>query len=214
MPVFALDNRNIFPPVELSEEDGLLAVGGDLSVERLLVAYKHGIFPWYEGDSILWWCPDPRFVLFPENLTISKSMQKLLRQDSFEFSVNRDFKQVIDNCKTVYRRNQNGTWITPDVKEAYIKFHHAGYAHSAEAWLNNKLVGGLYGVKIGKIFFGESMFSTVSNASKYVFIKFVQQLKEEGIKVIDCQVYTQHLESLGASMIPRELFLNFLSRYL
>ena len=214
MPVFALDDSLRFPPVEFSEPDGLLAAGGDLSIKRLLAAYQNGIFPWYEGNDILWWCPDPRFVLFPEELQISKSMAKLLRDGHFEFTINKDFKQVIDHCKTVSRKNQNGTWITPAIKAAYIDLHQAGYAHSAEAWLNNNIVGGLYGVKIGKVFFGESMFSTVSNASKFTFIKYVQQLTREGITLIDCQVYTPHLESLGASMIPRNMFLNLLKKYL
>ena len=214
MPVFSLDDSLRFPPVEFSEPDGLLAAGGDLSIKRLLAAYQNGIFPWYEGNDILWWCPDPRFILFPEELKISKSMVKLLKDKNFEFTVNKDFKQVIDHCKTVSRKNQNGTWITPAVKAAYIDLHQAGYAHSAEAWLNNNIVGGLYGVKIGKVFFGESMFSTVSNASKFTFIKYVQQLTREGITLIDCQVYTPHLESLGASMIPRNMFLNLLKKYL
>ena len=214
MPVFALDDSLRFPPVEFSEPDGLLAAGGDLSIKRLLAAYQNGIFPWYEGNDILWWCPDPRFILFPEELKISKSMVKLLKDKNFEFTVNKDFKQVIDHCKTVSRKNQNGTWITPAIKAAYIDLHQAGYAHSAEAWLNNNIVGGLYGVKIGKVFFGESMFSTVSNASKFTFIKYVQQLTREGITLIDCQVYTPHLESLGASMIPRNMFLNLLKKYL
>lgn len=214
MPVFALDNSLLFPPVELAEPDGLLAIGGDLSIHRLLIAYQNGIFPWPEENNILWWCPDPRFVLFPDELKVSKSMEKLLRQESFQFTINKDFKQVIDNCKTISRKNQNGTWITQDVKDAYINFHHAGYAHSAETWLNNELVGGLYGVKIGKVFFGESMFSTVSNASKYVFIKYVQQLIREGIALIDCQVYTPHLESLGATMISREMFMKHLNQLL
>jgi len=214
MPVFSLDDSLRFPPVEFSEPDGLLAAGGDLSIKRLLAAYQNGIFPWYEGNDILWWCPDPRFILFPEELKISKSMVKLLKDKNFEFTVNKDFKQVIDHCKTVSRKNQNGTWITPAIKAAYIDLHQAGYAHSAEAWLNNNIVGGLYGVKIGKVFFGESMFSTVSNASKFTFIKYVQQLTREGITLIDCQVYTPHLESLGASMIPRNMFLNLLKKYL
>ncbi len=211
MPVFALDNSYVFPPVELSEPDGLIAVGGDLSIKRLAIAYQHGIFPWPDENNILWWCPDPRFVLFPDKLKVSKSMEKLLRQESFEFTINKDFQQVINNCKTVPRRNQKGTWITEEVKKAYINFHHAGYAHSAETWLNNKLVGGLYGVRIGHVFFGESMFSTVSNASKYVFIRYVQQLIREGITLIDCQVYTPHLESLGATMITRQRFLDLLN---
>jgi leucyl/phenylalanyl-tRNA--protein transferase len=214
MPVYALNKNYIFPPVEFSEPDGLLAVGGDLSIQRLLSAYRNGIFPWYEGDDILWWCPDPRFVLFPTELKVSKSMEKIIRDDHFVFSINKDFRQVINNCKTVPRKKQSGTWITPGIKEAYTSLHFAGYAHSAEAWLNNELVGGLYGVKIGKIFFGESMFSTVSNASKFVFIRYVQQLINEGIVLIDCQVYTKHLESLGATLIPRKQFIDLLKHNL
>ena len=210
MPVFALTNQLIFPPVHLAEPDGLLAIGGDLSTERLLLAYRNGIFPWYEEDDILWWCPDPRFVLFPAEINISKSMRTLLKQNAFEFTINKAFKEVINNCKTISRNDQGGTWITDDVKSAYISLHEAGYAHSAEAWLNGQLVGGLYGVRLGKKFFGESMFSKVSNASKYAFIKYVQQLTQEGVTLIDCQVYTSHLESLGARMIGRGEFIKLL----
>jgi len=210
MPIFLLDEQLLFPPVQLAEPDGLLAIGGDLSIERLLLAYRHGIFPWYEGKHILWWCPDPRFVLFPSALKESKSMRQLFRRGAFDLRVNTDFAGVIARCKTTARRGQEGTWITDEVKEAYIRLHKAGYAHSAEAWLNGELVGGLYGVRMGRIFFGESMFSQVSNASKYAFIGFVQQLREEGVALIDCQVYTEHLESLGAQMIPRGEFIQYL----
>jgi leucyl/phenylalanyl-tRNA--protein transferase len=191
----------------MAEPDGLLAVGGDLSVERLLLAYHNGIFPWYEGRHILWWCPDPRFVLFPEELKVSKSMRQLIRRQSFVFTTNKAFEEVIGNCKTIARRDQDGTWITDEVKEAYGRLHRDGYAHSAEAWLNGELVGGLYGVRLGKVFFGESMFSKASNASKYAFICYVEQLREEGVELIDCQVYTEHLESLGARMITRTEFI-------
>lgn len=207
MALFVLDATLIFPPVHLAEPDGLLAVGGDLSVERLLLAYQSGIFPWYEGQHILWWCPDPRFVLTPDTLKISKSMKQLLNKKAFRFSIDEAFAEVIDNCKSIERRGQNGTWITNSMKEAYIRLHRLGYAHSAEVWQEGELAGGLYGVRLGKVFFGESMFSKVSNASKYAFISFVQYLKQEGVQLIDCQVYTEHLESLGAHMIPRSAFI-------
>jgi leucyl/phenylalanyl-tRNA--protein transferase len=210
MPLFALDKELIFPPVHLAEPDGLLAVGGDLSPERLLLAYQSGIFPWYEGEHILWWCPDPRFVLTPASLKVSKSMKQLLKRQAFTFTINQAFGQVIDNCKTIDRRGQNGTWITESMKAAYIHLHKMGFAHSAEVWLNNELVGGLYGIRLGKVFFGESMFSKVSNASKYAFISYIQQLEQEGVQLVDCQVYTEHLESLGAFMIPREQFVQLL----
>jgi len=203
MPLFALDQEMIFPPVALAEPDGLLAIGGDLSKERLLLAYHNGIFPWYEGKHILWWSPDPRFVLFPDELKVSKSMRQLIRRETFVFTINKAFSEVIANCRTIARRGQDGTWITEEVKDAYGKLHKEGYVHSAEAWLNGELVGGLYGVRLGKAFFGESMFSKYSNASKYAFICYVEQLRSEGVELIDCQVYTEHLESLGARMIPR-----------
>jgi len=212
MPLFILNPELIFPPVALAEPDGLLAVGGDLSTERLLLAYRQGIFPWYEGQHILWWCPDPRFVLFPGELRESKSMKQLLKRDVFEFRVNTDFTGVITNCKSIARRGQESTWITDEVRAAYTRLHHTGYAHSAEAWQDGKLVGGLYGIRLGKVFFGESMFSTVSNASKYAFISYVHQLREEGVGLIDCQVYTEHLESLGARMIPRYDFIALLEQ--
>jgi leucyl/phenylalanyl-tRNA--protein transferase len=210
MPLFALDKEIIFPPVHLAEPDGLLAVGGDLSAERLLMAYRQGIFPWYEGPHILWWCPNPRFILTPPTLKVSKSMKQLLKKQAFEFTVNKAFAQVIDNCKSIDRSGQSGTWITNQMKEAYIKLHRLGFAHSAEVWLNEELVGGLYGVRMGKVFFGESMFSKVSNASKYAFISYVQQLQQDDVQLIDCQVYTEHLESLGAHMIAREDFVQLL----
>jgi leucyl/phenylalanyl-tRNA--protein transferase len=212
MALFALDKELLFPPVHLAEPDGLLAIGGDLSTERLLLAYRNGIFPWYEGEHILWWCPDPRFVLVPSELKVSKSMQQLLRRKAFEFTVNKAFPKVINSCKTISRRGQEGTWITDEIKEAYTRLHYQGYAHSAEVWQNGELVGGLYGVRLGKMFFGESMFSKVSNASKYAFISYVQQLITEGVQLIDCQVYTEHLESLGAKMMPREKFIRELKR--
>jgi leucyl/phenylalanyl-tRNA---protein transferase len=206
MPLFALDKKIFFPPVHLAEPDGLLAMGGDLSPERLLAAYRQGIFPWYDGEPILWWCPHPRFVLFPAELKISKSIKPLLNRDEFEFTTNKAFAAVIKNCKSTIRPGQDGTWITNEVEKAYTNLHQQGHAHSAEVWKDGELVGGLYGIKMGKVFFGESMFSKVSNASRYAFIRYVQQLKEEGIELIDCQIYTEYLESFGARMIDRDFF--------
>ncbi|HMG82202.1 MAG TPA: leucyl/phenylalanyl-tRNA--protein transferase [Ferruginibacter sp.] len=212
--MFLINKELIFPPVEESDEDGLLAVGGDLSPERLLLAYRSGIFPWYnEDEPICWWSPDPRFVLYPDKLKISKSMQTVLNNGTFRFTINRAFKEVIKNCKSVTRKEQEGTWISPAIQEAYIHLHKLGYAHSAEAWLNGELVGGLYGIRLGKIFFGESMFSKASNASKFAFINYVKQLQKEAVQLIDCQIYTDHLKSLGAIMIERATFINLLDTY-
>lgn len=212
MAVYVLEDDLSFPPVSHAEPDGLLAIGGDLSSERLIQAYKQGIFPWYEGAYILWWSPDPRFVLFPSDVKVSKNMKSLLKKNAFEFTINKAFEQVIHQCKKIKRPEQDGTWISDEVERAYIQMQQLGYAHSAEVWQNGKLVGGLYGIKMGKIFFGESMFSLVCNASKFAFIKYVEILKEEGIELIDCQVYTQHLENLGAQMISREEFISFLKK--
>ncbi|MDZ4793967.1 MAG: leucyl/phenylalanyl-tRNA--protein transferase [Bacteroidota bacterium] len=212
MAIFALDNELVFPPVHAAEPDGLLAMGGDLSTERLLLAYRLGIFPWYEGDIILWWSPNPRFVLFPTELKVSKSIRPLLNRDAFEFTTNKAFTQVIQHCKATSRPGQDGTWITDEVEKAYVRLHELGYAYSAEVWKNGELVGGLYGIKMGKVFFGESMFSQVSNASRYAFIKYVQQLQQEGIELVDCQVYTEYLESLGARMIDRAAFSQLLQQ--
>jgi len=210
MPLYVVDKNLWFPPVAEALPDGLLAIGGDLSVERLLLAYRQGIFPWFDGDVPMWWSPDPRFVLFPDELKISKSMKVLLKRNAFEFTVNKAFTEVIKACKEKQRYGQPGTWITDDVEAAYIQLHKSGYAHSAEVWVNDELAGGLYGIRMGNIFFGESMFSHVSNASKYAFIKYVHMLKKEGVQLIDCQVYTEHLESLGARMIERRTFLQFI----
>lgn len=214
MSLFILDNELLFPPVHLAEPDGVLAIGGDLSPERLLLAYRHGIFPWYEGKHILWWCPDPRFVLFPGELRESKSMKQLHKRDAFDFRIDTAFSETVTHCKTIARHGQEGTWITEEVRTAYTRMHELGYAHSAEAWLNGELVGGLYGIRLGRVFFGESMFSKVSNASKYAFIRFVQHLQSEGVLLIDCQVYTPHLESLGARMIPRADFITLLDQFI
>ncbi len=199
----------VFPEVSKASKEGILAVGGDLSIERLLEAYKNGIFPWFEEDEpILWWSPDPRFVLLPEKLKVSKSMRQVMRNSDFRITVNKDFEAVIDNCSKIKRTGQNGTWITNELKEAYIKLHELGFAKSVEVWLDNKLVGGLYGVDLNNgVFCGESMFSKTSNASKVGFVSFVQNTN---YKLIDCQVYTNHLESLGAEDIPRNEFLKYL----
>ena len=206
-----LNDNLIFPSVEMATSEGIVAMGGDLGIERLLLAYRSGIFPWYnEDEPIVWWSPDPRFVLFPEKLRVTKSMQSVLNNGTFRFTINRAFNKVLQNCKSITRKDQEGTWITPEVQKAYTELHELGYAHSAEAWMNGELVGGLYGIKLGNVFFGESMFSTISNASKFAFINYVRQLQKENIALIDCQVYTAHLESLGAIMIKREIFMDLL----
>jgi leucyl/phenylalanyl-tRNA--protein transferase len=174
------------------------------------LAYRSGIFPWFEGQTPLWWCPDPRFVIFPAELKVSKSMQQLFKKNVFRFTTNSAFAEVINQCKTTARRGQTSTWITGEVEAAYIQLHGLGYAHSAEAWLGDELVGGCYGIRLGKVFFGESMFSKVSNASKYAFLKYAGQLQREGVELVDCQVYTEHLESLGARMIARGQFIHLL----
>ncbi|GAB4125354.1 MAG: leucyl/phenylalanyl-tRNA--protein transferase [Raineya sp.] len=202
-----LNKQLYFPPIEEADEEGIVAIGGDLSTERLLLAYKSGIFPWFSpGDPIVWWSPDPRFVLYPEKIKISKSMKQLFKKQSFKVSLDLCFEDVITNCSAIRRKGQEGTWITNEMKKAYQKLHKLGYAHSVEVWQEDNLVGGLYGVALGRCFFGESMFSKVSNASKYGFITLVQALREKGFKMIDCQVYTEHLESLGAELVERRRF--------
>ena len=211
MALYFLNDEIWFPDVEEALEDGLLAIGGDLKTERLLLAYRSGIFPWFDDDELpMWWCPDPRFVLFPRELKISKSMQQLLKRNAFEFRINSSFEAVVRNCQQANRKDQDGTWITEEIVSAYCKLHELGYAHCAETWQDGALIGGLYGIRMGNVFFGESMFSKRNNASKYAFIRYVQQLQNEGVVLIDCQVYTAHLESLGARMIPRKLFIDFL----
>lgn len=206
-----LDNELRFPPVHEALEDGLLAVGGDLRPERLLLAYRNGIFPWFnEDEPPLWWCPDPRFVLLPPELKVSKSMAQVMRNAGFEFRVNTAFSRVVAGCRQVDRPGQDGTWISDDIVEAYTVLHNMGHAHSAEAWYRGELVGGLYGVWLGRVFFGESMFSTMSNASKFAFIHWVGYLQDKAVELIDCQVYTRHLDSLGARMIPRTAFIQML----
>ncbi len=213
MPLYALDNHIWFPPVAEAMDDGLLAIGGDVSVERLLSAYGQGIFPWYDGETPLWWSPDPRFVLFPSALRVSKSMLSLIKKNTFRFSINTAFAKVIRSCKQLQRKGQDGTWITDELEHSFNHLHQMGHAHSAEAWLGDQLVGGLYGIRMGKLFFGESMFSRESNASKFAFIRYVQQLQTENVQLVDCQVHTAHLESLGAGMIPREEFMMLLEKY-
>lgn len=198
-----------FPNVNKATPDGLLAVGGDLCVERLLLAYKSGIFPWFESEEpILWWSPNPRFVLFPEKLKLSKSMKQVLRNKDYSVTINKVFRDVISECSKVKRSGQTGTWITKNMIEAYVKLHELGYAKSVEVWRDDVLVGGLYGIDIGNgIFSGESMFAKESNASKVGFITFIQN---SNYKLIDCQVYTNHLESMGAEDISRDVFLKHL----
>jgi leucyl/phenylalanyl-tRNA--protein transferase len=209
--IFQLSDELCFPPVEYAEHDGLLAVGGDLSPDRLLLAYQQAIFPWFEGELPLWYSPDPRFVLLPDEVRISNSMKQVLRSGKFRFTVNKVFEEVIDQCSKIKREGQaGGTWITEKMKKAYVELHTLGYAHSAEAWHNGKLAGGLYGVRSGNVFCGESMFSRETNASKFAFIEFTRFMATNGIRLIDCQVYTRHLESLGAKMIPRKDYLTFL----
>jgi leucyl/phenylalanyl-tRNA--protein transferase len=208
--IFRLDERILFPNPELAEEDGLLAVGGDLSTGRLLQAYANGIFPWYsEDEPILWFSPHERFVLFPERLSISKSMRKVLRSGVFTVTTNQCFNDVVEACSSSPREGQDGTWITADMKAAYAELHRQGYAHSVEIWQQGQLVGGLYGVKVGEVFCGESMFSRVSNASKTALIWLCQTGK---YNLVDCQVYTEHLESMGAMMISREEYISILHK--
>lgn len=209
-----LDELLYFPPVSQTDEYGLLAIGGDLSTERLLLAYKSGIFPWFEeGQPILWYAPNPRMVLLFERLKISKSMRQLLRKETFKITINTCFKDVISRCATHKRKDQNGTWITPNMIEAYTKLHKQGHALSVEVWQNNKLVGGLYGIdlKKEKIFCGESMFSSVSNASKVAFIYLSHYFQQKNYKLIDCQMHNNHLESLGCVEILREDFMTLLN---
>lgn len=205
-----LSDKIEFPPVTEANKFGMVAVGGDLSPERLLLAYKNGIFPWYsEGEPIVWYSPNPRMVLFPGQLKISKSTRQVLKKNIFKVTFNKAFEEVISNCKTINRtaQGESGTWITDEMKDAYIKLHKLGIATSVEVWLDDKLVGGLYGLEINNIFCGESMFSNISNASKIAFIHLVQTKK---YKLIDCQMYNNHLASLGAEEIDRKEFLKYL----
>ena len=211
MPVYQLPDEIVFPHPSLAEDDGLLAIGGDLLPNRLLTAYENGIFPWYnEGDPILWWSPDPRCVIFPKLFKPAKSLRLLRNKNIFEFRFDSNFAAVIHSCASTLRPDQPGTWISADIKNAYTHLHGLGYAHSVETYLDGKLVGGLYGVAIGKVFFGESMFFTVSNASKLAFCVLIEKLNSLGFELIDNQMTTPHLMSLGAQEISREKFLNIL----
>jgi leucyl/phenylalanyl-tRNA--protein transferase len=209
--MFYLSKKLFFPPVSETKSHGIVALGGDLSPERLQLAYKSGIFPWFEdGEPITWWSPDPRMVLFLDELVVSKSMRNILNRDVFAVTFNQNFRDVISNCQKIKRDGQDGTWITNDMIDAYCKLHELGIAKSIEVWQNNELVGGLYGIDLGDIFCGESMFSKVSNASKVAFIALVNQLKKEKYRLLDCQVYNPHLESLGCREIKRNDFMKVL----
>jgi leucyl/phenylalanyl-tRNA--protein transferase len=210
VPVYALTDELVFPPPELARDDGLLAVGGDLSPERLVLAYESGIFPWTsEGGPLLWWSPAPRFVLLPDELHVGRTLRKLGRRPPYRLSLDEAFPRVIRHCATVARPGQRGTWIRPDIQAAYTRLHELGIAHSVEAWEGQTLVGGLYGVALGSVFCGESMFAHRPNASKLAFVALVEQLRAWGFTMIDCQVFTEHLERFGA----RELLLpEFLER--
>lgn len=209
MPVFQLSDELIFPPPELAEDNGLLALGGDLSEARLLLAYSMGIFPWYsEGDPILWWSPDPRLVLLPEELKISRSLGQTIKKGLYKITMDTAFESVIENCAEIHKNDDGGTWITGEMIDAYISLYHSGFAHSVECWYKGKLTGGLYGVSLGSAFFGESMFTKKSDASKMAFAALVRQLREWNFTLIDCQITTRHLVSLGAREIPRGKFIN------
>ena len=206
-----LSSEHIFPSALSANNDGVVAIGGDLDPKRILKAYKQGIFPWFESDDYLvWWSPDPRMVLFPEKLRISKSTKKVLKDANFKVTFNQSFDEVVDCCAKVKRFGQNGTWITEGLKKAYNLLHKEGHAFSVEVWKDFELVGGLYGIDLGDIFCGESMFSKENNASKIGFIHLIKELSKNGYKLIDCQVPSAHMKSLGAEEISRQQFLNFL----
>jgi leucyl/phenylalanyl-tRNA--protein transferase len=208
MPIFVLSEQIVFPAPHFATPEGLLAVGGDLSRQRLLLAYSQGIFPWFSaGEPILWWSPDPRLVLYPSEFKVSKSLQKIIKQKRFQITADTAFSKVIKACASVKRKNNEGTWIVDEMIEAYSLLHEAGFAHSIEAWYKGKLAGGLYGVSLGRCFFGESMFTRVSNASKAAFARLVEHLERFSFDLIDCQLPTQHLINFGAREIPRDLFL-------
>jgi len=212
MPVYYLGEDIVFPPAEHSDPDGILAVGGDLSPERLLEAYSNGIFPWYSSETpIIWWSPDPRFVIYPSEVKISKSMKQVLKRKIFDIKFDTSFREVITECGGK-RKREKGTWITAEMIEAYVVLHKLGFAHSIEAWRDGKLVGGLYGVSLGGMFFGESMFSRVSNASKAAFIVLADNLLRLGFDLIDSQVHTEHMESFGAIEMDRDFFLDLVKK--
>lgn len=209
MPVYLLDKENLaFPSAHLAEEDGLLAVGGLLREDWLLKAYAEGLFPWFNpGQQILWWSPNPRYVIYPAEVKIQRSMRPYLNNENYIFKFDTDFEQVIKNCAHIFRKNQRGTWISPEMKAAYLKLHKIGMAHSAEIWRDGKLVGGLYGVSMGRVFFGESMFSKEKNMSKLALIKLSQWLEKKKFVMIDCQVFSKHMVSMGAVPLARVDFL-------
>lgn len=214
MPVYRLDERLVFPPVDHAE-DGLLAVGGDLRPERLVLAYSSGIFPWYSrGQPILWHSPDPRLVLRVEDLHVPRSLRKTLRKGIFRFTLDLAFAEVIEACARTPRPGQHDTWITPEMKRAYVELHRRGLAHSVEAWQGKRLAGGLYGVSLGAAFFGESMFTRVPDASKAAFVVLAEQLRAWGITLVDSQVYTEHVARFGATEWPRRQYLAALRRAL
>ncbi len=209
MPVYQLIDQPVFPPPQLASPEGLLAVGGDLTPRRLLLAYSMGIFPWFnEGDPLLWWSPDPRCILEPDGLNVSRSLAKVLRQKVFSVSFDQAFREVITSCAQLRAQGGEGTWITPQMLEAYCRLFEMGYAHSVECWQGGALVGGLYGMCLGRCFFGESMFHRVSNASKVALVALARNLAQRNFELIDCQLPTAHLESLGAKEIPRAAFLH------
>jgi leucyl/phenylalanyl-tRNA---protein transferase len=208
MPICLLSDDLLFPPAGNADPTGILAVGGDLGVERLLLAYRSGIFPWYsEGEPIIWWSPDPRFVLFPAEIKVPTSLKRIIKAGKFRVTFDRDFRAVIINCSCVERKGAEGTWITSEMIEAYCALHEAGYAHSVEVWSGTELAGGLYGVAVGKCFCGESMFTKISNASKVGLVALTERLQDQGFVMIDCQVCTEHLKSMGAREISRRVFL-------
>ena len=210
--MYLVSDELFFPPVEHSNAEGILAMGGDLNPERLILAYKSGVFPWFNpGEPIIWWSPNPRMVLFLEEFKISKSMRNILNRNTFDVTFNQNFREVLLNCKSIKRVGQYGTWITDDMVEAYTKLHDLGIAKSVEVWQNGILVGGLYGIDLGHVFCGESMFATVSNASKVAFVALVNQLKASNYSLLDCQVYNEHLESLGCREIKRDIFIKILT---
>lgn len=212
MPLFRLSERIEFPPAWLARPDGLLCIGGDLCPKRLTLAYKRGLFPWFSNsEPILWWSPDPRLVLFPSKIRVSKSLKKIIRKDCFSIRVNTAFEQIIAACSQPRQDKPNGTWLVDEMIDAYITLHKMGIAHSVEAWQADRLVGGLYGVSLGKVFFGESMFSSVSNASKVTLVALAQELDSQGFGMIDCQVTSEHLLRMGAQEITRDRFLDILN---
>ena len=215
MPVFYLTDDHIFPPPHLAEKEGLLAVGGDLSEDRLLLAYRMGIFPWYSDEEpVLWWSPDPRLVLYPKEIKVSKTLKKIIKKEKFHITMDQAFAEVIRECAQIRVDNNEGTWINEDMMKAYFRLHQSGYAHSVEAWYEGGLSGGLYGVSLGKSFFGESMFARKSNASNVALVKLVEYLAALSFDMVDCQVRTEHMIRFGAREIPRDLFLQQLNESL